>query len=1370
MQKLVRDYLNELNEKQRKRRRAGVAAVMLVVLVVGAVIGALTQYGVAMTGDVKCGLEEHQHMEACYTEELTCGLEESEGHTHTEACRYPAELVCGLEETGAQGAAAGEETAEGQENVEGQAITEGHTHTEACYIVPEGWACGQEESEGHTHTEACYTSQITCGKEEHTHTEDCYIDKTADVEDISKWDAQYAEVEWKDSWSEDLVTAAQMQIGYKESSENYTTAEDGSHKGYTRYGQFVDDVYRDWDVAFVNFCMYYAGLTESNLFPNEMAGLPKSELFPEGIIDPDKWCEEFRKINEQKEEYLACLTGAEGYTPKAGDVIFLSKEDAERKVSEDKESVNQMGIVSSYNEGKNEIKIIEGNVNNEVKENVYSVGDSRIVKYLMMTELEGAYKNVGEEQPIEPTEPVVDENITDLENGSDEQIRIYEDEDVIIQVSGKDKNAIPEEAILKVVPVLKDNEETSELYKSVESQIIEKVEQNSEESELEYSLEGFLAYDISLVNGEGEEIKTEGSLDVSMNYKKAVKPDDIVAEAEELDVKVMHLEENESGEVQEVVDMSESNQLKEVSATDNQEVQRVEIETDSFSVFSLVWTTQTLADTGTATYDAAAAASGTTLGAPEHHKYIKRNGNDTTGTDNYTLSLDVKGKQQKKTVDIMMIVDVSNSMKDKNSKGVTRHSQVTTAVNNMVDSIKTKIQSDVIVNVGIVEFSDGYNKAGDFDYGSPYYQWTTDGKTYLGGSAGTWYFPRSSKGDSSKVPDRAYQMKDTVSDAVKKQGFTNVSKMGNYKISKFGCGTNWQAGVQEAEKMLAGRNNETYVIFLTDGLPTVRYKDGYRTQGAVSDPYYQNNTVGFTGNDNPNYKAAVSEWNNSANLKKSDTYIVYAGDTACKERCNAFAKSINAENNKTALNGTSATALKNTFNTIVEKITAPAYTNVSITDTLSDNVEFAFSNPSSDANKKSKFKVTQINADGKTTKTLTYNTDYTLTVNGKTYTVNILKGGRLANNVTYRVQVDVIPSQKAILSFLNGTIAYPNTGDAKTDGPGTVSPQTSSGKKGFYSNDNNSTKLTYSVNGKNKATSPYEKPVIQVESTTRSVKKEWIGEEAKNVKVSLTAKVQINGSWMDIGYINTVLANEKHKQTLNAVNSWKGTWNNLPKYYYYYDSTTGVAKHVPVKYIVSEDAVYDASGKDVTADYQKAIPSIDDQAKTVDSIPITIKNTNVKKNKLTIIKTDSTSATKMLQGAKFTLKARDVSLTEQTYEGVTDSTGKATFDNIPNGTYLLTEIEAPVGYMILKEPIEITLPCKGSAINGDSTINADGIAAPNVNDYYYAITKTVTNNVLYELPSTGGMGIYWYMFSGILLMSAAILITYRNKRKEVLKS
>ena len=50
-------------------------------------------------------------------------------------------------------------------------------------------------------------------------------------------------------------------------------------------------------------------------------------------------------------------------------------------------------------------------------------------------------------------------------------------------------------------------------------------------------------------------------------------------------------------------------------------------------------------------------------------------------------------------------------------------------------------------------------------------------------------------------------------------------------------------------------------------------------------------------------------------------------------------------------------------------------------------------------------------------------------------------------------------------------------------------------------------------------------------------------------------------------------------------------------------------------------------------------------------------------------------------------------------------------------------------------------------------------------DIYY-----LENEALYELPSAGGPGVYMYIISGILLMSAGVLMIYKNKRKEVLGS
>ena len=61
-------------------------------------------------------------------------------------------------------------------------------------------------------------------------------------------------------------------------------------------------------------------------------------------------------------------------------------------------------------------------------------------------------------------------------------------------------------------------------------------------------------------------------------------------------------------------------------------------------------------------------------------------------------------------------------------------------------------------------------------------------------------------------------------------------------------------------------------------------------------------------------------------------------------------------------------------------------------------------------------------------------------------------------------------------------------------------------------------------------------------------------------------------------------------------------------------------------------------------------------------------------------------------------------------------------------------------------------------MNGESAVIKDGILT-----FYYA------NEAIYSLPSSGSNGIYGYLFGGMLLMMAAVLIVYKTKRGEVLK-
>ena len=468
MQKLVRDYLNELKRKQKKQKRVGTAVVLLVILVIGTVIGGLTQAGVAMTGRAKCGIEEHEHSDGCYENVLACGQEEGEGHQHGEGCyETQSTLTCGMDET--EGHQHDDSCYDEAGNlICGTEEAAGHQHDDSCYTTEEVLTCEQEEGEGHTHSDACYEKELICKKEEHTHTEECYIDKKADVEESSKWDEQYKDTEWKETWAENLVIAAEAQIGYKESEDNYEVAEDGSHKGYTRYGQFMDDVYADWDAAFVNFCMHYAGKDDMNI--------EASEVFPKET-EAVKWYEEFTKADEKNMSYLVA---PQGYEPKAGELVFFDRKD--------EEPAFQMGIVSSYDEEKNEIKVIEGNSDNEVKENEYGIKDedieeNHIFAYLKMDEVEEAYKaskkTDTEENDQKAEEDQKDENETsgdpaeagqkDAEKPeetvgteevkSEEIQKVYTSEKFTVTASYPKEANIPEEAEFKAEEVAAEGNE-----------------------------------------------------------------------------------------------------------------------------------------------------------------------------------------------------------------------------------------------------------------------------------------------------------------------------------------------------------------------------------------------------------------------------------------------------------------------------------------------------------------------------------------------------------------------------------------------------------------------------------------------------------------------------------------------------------------------------------------------------------------------------------------------------------------------------------------------------------------------------------------------------------------------------------------------
>ena len=78
--------------KSRVNRNRLVAILGCMVVLATAI--ALMVPALSMThGDVTCGMEEHEHTDACYEQVLVCGQDESDGHEHTDAC-YEVQLTC----------------------------------------------------------------------------------------------------------------------------------------------------------------------------------------------------------------------------------------------------------------------------------------------------------------------------------------------------------------------------------------------------------------------------------------------------------------------------------------------------------------------------------------------------------------------------------------------------------------------------------------------------------------------------------------------------------------------------------------------------------------------------------------------------------------------------------------------------------------------------------------------------------------------------------------------------------------------------------------------------------------------------------------------------------------------------------------------------------------------------------------------------------------------------------------------------------------------------------------------------------------------------------------------------------------------------
>lgn len=457
--------------------------------------------------------------------------------------------------------------------------------------------------------------------------------------------------------------------------------------------------------------------------------------------------------------------------------------------------------------------------------------------------------------------------------------------------------------------------------------------------------------------------------------------------------------------------------------------------------------------------------TGSQLGAPEKHKRIKKNDNGS-----YTVNVDVKGAVNSTTVtttqpiDFTLVLDVSGSMDDPMSKTdrTRRLDALKEAVKAFLDeaaNTNTEAGSE-LVHVGLVKFAgDKTDKIGDDMYRS-------GGYTY---------------NYSQIVSNLTADM----------NGLKNkVSKL------KAAGATRADNGFNRAVKVMGSASARTdakkVVIFFADGSPTS--SSGF--EGKVANKAVEAAKELKDGGAAV-YSIGIFASANPSSLSSNENQFMHAVSSNFPKatKYNQLGEgNIEAGYYKSATN---ASELNTIFDEIEKsETTTSAYTNVAMEDTLSGYVELADSN----------YKVVAKDASGKVV-SLT-NVDYTLTYDASTkkFTVAFLKA--LAHNVTYTLEYNVKPTQKAYDEYaanLNaGKDGYDGVkGNANTDLPGNA---TSSNQPGFHTND--SACLTYTADGKTHECreNPYPHPVIQVVHSTLHVDKQWSGNGQKPESITVDIK------------------------------------------------------------------------------------------------------------------------------------------------------------------------------------------------------------------------------------------------------------------------
>jgi len=421
----------------------------------------------------------------------------------------------------------------------------------------------------------------------------------------------------------------------------------------------------------------------------------------------------------------------------------------------------------------------------------------------------------------------------------------------------------------------------------------------------------------------------------------------------------------------------------------------------------------------------------------------------------YRLNLDLEMKTDATGLDLLMVIDVSSSMKanndckDANGKNILRSEALRQALNQFIPKI---LPDNTKNRVSIVAFENETMILQD---------WTQD-----------------------------------ADEVLEKVNYEVDGEMPLYN----GGGTNYEAALIRANEALTKRGysgNAKAMIFLSDGEPTT-YVSGndYLEAGNVTVNLGQGK-LSSSGIECDLPRPMWNVWisNNELDVLKYSNEAIQSFKNHNPEIMTgtiAFNTVITDCLRNLATDQNFVTQIENgTPNDLIqamELITDFVPKEICVTDELSEYVDLYEKDPD--------FKI--VSSDKEENKKLLYDSENGITKYGKEVLdnkkpleiekkivkVNFQKDYAVENGCQYLVSFNVAASQKAYDDFADAKGIYPHTGDDRTD---YMDNKTSSLKEGFYSN-GDLTKVQYSMNGAI-SEKKYRKPVVQVNDGGFSLKK-----------------------------------------------------------------------------------------------------------------------------------------------------------------------------------------------------------------------------------------------------------------------------------------